>query len=101
LMDHFWSRWETGNFIAHSWTSTRQQSLPLFIFIMTTYHIIYPRGDRSKIDVIQCSDHEILEYDVASRHTYYDFKHAYEYAKSLAQKHGKELVTKLRNEYLD
>jgi hypothetical protein len=69
---------------------------------MPTYHIIYPRGDRSKLNVLQCfNDHEVLEYDVASRSTFYSFKEAYDYGKKLAQNHGKEFVAKLTNEYLD
>ena len=55
---------------------------------MSTYHIVYPRGDRSKLSVVEiCAglEYELDDYAVASRETFYDRPSAYEYAISLAK----------------
>lgn len=53
-----------------------------------TYHIIFPRGDRQKISVIELSDsmrYELSDYAVASRKEFYDIQACKEYAKELAK----------------
>lgn len=53
-----------------------------------TYHIIFPRGDRQKISVIELSDsmrYELSDYAVASRKEFYDIQECKDYAKELAK----------------
>jgi hypothetical protein len=52
------------------------------------FYIIYPRGNKNKISVIELSIHceyELRDYAVASRKTFYDEKSVNEYAKNLAK----------------
>lgn len=55
------------------------------------YIIIYPSGDRSQLNVVWASDYEYDEYDRASRKDFVHEKDAREYARQLAQEHGKTL----------
>lgn len=56
------------------------------------YYIVYPRGDRSKLTVIElvdALDYEINDYAVASRNSFFEEKEAVEYAEQLALKNNK------------
>lgn len=59
------------------------------------FHIVYPCGNRSQLKVVEitwaCS-HELNDYSVASRQDFSSYKEAADYAKELAQKHGKEFI---------
>ena len=60
------------------------------------FHIIYPGGDRSKLSVVGFSNmnqHEVVDYDLASRQTFYALEYAETYGKNLAIKHGKTWVS--------
>lgn len=55
------------------------------------YHIIYPRGDRSKLSVVEivdALDYELSDYAVASRNSFTDPNEAVAYAKELAKNNG-------------
>lgn len=73
------------------------------------YYIIYPRGDRSKISVVEivdALDYELSDYAVASRQSFTDPNEAVPYAKELAKTHGLKyehgsLSREGINDYLD
>lgn len=61
----------------------------------STFYIVYPGADRSKLKVIELSPHceyEISEYDQASRRTFYSHDEAGEAATALAREHGLTFV---------
>ncbi len=74
-----------------------------------TYHIIFPRGDRSALKVLELSlsmSYELSDYAVASQKTFYDAEEAQDYAKGLARSHGLTYEVNLdlfgsQNNYLD
>ena len=71
-----------------------------------THIIIYPRGDKDKIDVAHCHDYEKDEYALASRHTFTDEEEAIEHAMELAKTFSKTYVGNLPDgekyhDYLD
>jgi hypothetical protein len=54
----------------------------------STFFIVYPGGDRTKLKVIELSfscEYEISEYDQASRQTFHSFDDASEHAINLAR----------------
>lgn len=57
------------------------------------FFIIYPRGDKTKLKVLElswaCAD-EISEFARASREQFWDRSEAVEHAKNLARSHGLE-----------
>ena len=66
---------------------------------MTTFHIIFPAGDETKVKVLELSSsmsHELFDYAVASRETFTDQGRAEEYAQNLAAKHNKQYVQRDR-----
>ena len=61
----------------------------------STYHIVFPGGDRSKLKVIElvaALSYELSEYAVASRQEFPDRGEAVKYARKLAEQHGLEFV---------
>lgn len=50
--------------------------------------IIYPRGDRTRLDVAQVQDYEKDEWDLASRETFIFEYDAREYMNELASENG-------------
>lgn len=58
----------------------------------STYIIVYPRGDRGKLCVVEICwglEHEINDYAIASRRRFFgDRDGARAYARELADKHG-------------
>ena len=67
------------------------------------YHIVYPCGDRSALSVVEiCNgmEHELTDYDVASRESFSRESDAEEYATELARKNKKEFRGN-QPEYLD
>ena len=71
----------------------------------SNYHIVYPRGDRKKLAVVEIQfnlSYELNDYDDSSRQSFHDEGEAFSYAKDLAQKHGLELEGDSEgNYYLD
>ena len=73
----------------------------------STFHIVYPCGDRSKLTVIELAaavSYELSEYAVASRHSFTNMKAASDYARTLAKDNGlifKPGKDQDGNEYLD
>jgi hypothetical protein len=68
------------------------------------YHIIYPRGDKSQLKVVEilaALDYELSEYSVASRKSFDNYYEAVDYAKSLAKENGLTFVSDDRQDYLD
>ena len=70
------------------------------------YYIVYPSGDKDKIDVAQCHDYEKDEYSLASRNSYHDEEEAIIHAMELSKKFSKTYVGNLPDgekyhEYLD
>jgi hypothetical protein len=64
------------------------------------YYIIYPRGNKKKLMVIELTDgleYELSDYDVASKNSFYDIQEAIEYGKDLAKKHNLELSVQDRD----
>ena len=58
---------------------------------MPTFHIIYPRGDKAALKVLELTSsesHELFDYALASRHTHYDLESAVTSAKALAASNG-------------
>lgn len=65
-------------------------------FLDSIFRIIYLGGDRSKLTWVDFSNinrHEIVDYDLASRQTFYSLEDAETYGKALAIKHGKTWVS--------
>lgn len=57
----------------------------------STYHIVYPRGDRTKLSVIELVEalsYELNDYAVASRRNFPTYQEAAAYAKDLAKEHN-------------
>jgi hypothetical protein len=51
------------------------------------YHIIFPRGDRTRLSVVEIVDalsYELTDYAVASRHDFGTYSEAAKYARTLA-----------------
>lgn len=70
---------------------------------MTTWHIIYPGGDRKQIAVISLSDslyYELGDYALASRHEFESYELADAYATELSNKHSVSYA-KDEHDYLD
>lgn len=59
------------------------------------FYIVYPRGDRTKLKVVELSEtsHEIDDYDVASRCNFYTLEVAERYAQDLAAKHSLQFIS--------
>ena len=58
---------------------------------MEYFHIVFPRGNKTKLSVVGFSDamhYELNDYSVASRKEFTDESLAIDYAKELAEKHG-------------
>lgn len=51
--------------------------------------VIYPRGDRSRLDIAQVRDYEKDEWDLASRETFIYEYDARDYMQELAAENGK------------
>ena len=70
-----------------------------------SYYIIYPRGDRAVLDIVQTSSWDADDYALASREDFEDEGDAIDYAKELAKKHDKKYVGPNRagdkHDYLD
>lgn len=61
----------------------------------STYHVIYPRGERDKLSIVEivpALDYELADYAVASRESFDSYQAAATYTKELAQKHGKQFI---------
>ena len=61
---------------------------------MTYYYIVFPRGDKTKLSIIDLSYHtkyEINDYSLASRKEFCNLNEVINYAKDLAKKHNLEL----------
>lgn len=69
----------------------------------TEFHIIYPKGVRSELKVLEYNTgaDDLHEYALASRKTFYSFDAAEEYARSLAVMHGKKYAFADGQDYLD
>lgn len=50
--------------------------------------VIYPRGDRKRLDIAQVRDYEQREWDLASRETFIYEYDAKEYMQELARENG-------------
>jgi hypothetical protein len=62
---------------------------------MATFHIIYPAGDKTRIQVLELSfamSHELDDYALASRQEFSDQESASTYGRELARTHGKQFV---------
>lgn len=71
---------------------------------MAMHHIIFPLGDKSKLQVLTlgvASFPEISNYTRAAVQSFDDFDEAEAYAKNLAEKHGKTYTPAPEDEYLD
>lgn len=71
---------------------------------MSTFFIVFPSGDRSKLSVLELSDsmyYERHDYAMASRKEFRDEDEAREYARELANQHDKEYVGGDEDDYLD
>lgn len=58
------------------------------------YYIVYPRGDRSKLTVIElvdALDYELNDYAVASKNSFFEEIDAVKYAEDLALKNNKQM----------
>ena len=58
---------------------------------MSTFHIIFPGGDRTKLTVVELSDacyYELNQYIRASRNEFLTEEEAQKYAKELAANHS-------------
>jgi hypothetical protein len=56
-----------------------------------TYHLIYPRGDKKILRVLELSsalDYELSDYSVASSESFMDEDVANDYGQKLAARHG-------------
>jgi hypothetical protein len=65
------------------------------------YYIVYPKGDRSKISVVEIDYHltyELSDYAVASRNSYFSEREAITNAKNLARDNK---LTYIGDDYLD
>ena len=61
----------------------------------STYHIVYPRGDRAKLSVIElvpALSYELNDYAVACADGFDSYKDAADHARLLAKSHGKEFI---------
>lgn len=57
----------------------------------STYHIVFPRGDQTRISIVEICvgmEYELDEYAVASRHSFDDPISAHSHAKTLSMLHG-------------
>lgn len=62
----------------------------------STFHIIYPRGDLSKLSVVEITEaqrYELDDYVVASRHSFETWEAARTYAKQLAEDRDRQYVS--------
>lgn len=48
------------------------------------YYIIFPRGDESRLSVVDIEDYEVGDYLLASRMSDYNLEPVYKYARALA-----------------
>ena len=68
----------------------------------SSYRVIYPQGNRSKLTVAKVFDYEVSDWDIASRHEYVDEEDAWKQASFLARHFSKELTGKpTLPDYLD
>ena len=69
----------------------------------SSYRVIYPKGDRSKLSVAEVYDYEESDWANASRLKYTDENDAWLQADYLAKQFNKELIGDSRNlpDYLD
>lgn len=65
------------------------------------FYIIYPKGDYSRIKVVNISENELTDYALASRRSFSDLDYAEEYASDLARKNQKTFISSDGNAYLD
>lgn len=69
------------------------------------HHIVYPRGDKSRLTVVEildALDYELADYSVASKESFPDRKDAVSHAKELAKRHGKTFESsEPEDDYLD
>lgn len=57
----------------------------------STFYIIYPSGDRSKLDIVEIFTYNyLIDYDIAHEDPFYEREDAESKAEELAKKHGKE-----------
>lgn len=63
------------------------------------YMIVYPRGDRTKLCVVQVYSYEQNDWDLASLERFYDRDEAETYMDELATKHG--LICRTSQKLLD
>ena len=66
------------------------------IMMFTSFRIVYPRGDQSKLTVANVQDDEISDWALASAQTWPDTDEgeaeANAHCRGLAKRHGKEAV---------
>lgn len=55
---------------------------------MLSWMVVYPRGDRSKLDIAQVRDYEKSDWDLASRQEFDSESECREYMEELGQRHG-------------
>ena len=67
----------------------------------TSYRVVYPKGDRSKLTVAQVEDYEVSDWSIASRHEYFEEEDAWLQAEYLAAHFNKEVVGRNLPAYLD
>ena len=67
----------------------------------SSYRVVYPKGDRSKLTVSQVFDYEVSDWAVASRHEYQEEEDAWEQASFLARHSNKEIIGRTEPDYLD
>lgn len=69
---------------------------------MKEIYIIYPGGDKSKLEVIELHQEELACYSIASRRSFLDLQSAISYMKDLSVIHGKSYsLPSGYNDYLD
>jgi len=54
---------------------------------MLSWMVIYPNGNRNKLDVAQVRDYEQSDWDIASRRTFHNREDCIEYMEELSNKH--------------
>lgn len=70
----------------------------------SNYHIIFPMGDRTRLEVVEICyglEYELYDYSVASRQSFSSFEDASLYARKLAQEHGLTYISNNDEDYLD
>ena len=67
----------------------------------SSYRVVYPKGDRSKLTVAQVFDYETSDWSIASRHEYQEEEDAWKQASFLARHFNKEIIGRTLPDYLD